>query len=526
MTVLDLITSDGYGQYKRVASTRNGEWAGPCPSCGGRDRFRIHPFHNQDKGGSYWCRQCGIGGDAIQYLIDFRNKTYSEACHIIGVEPSNKKESGFKSVWMPKESPLPNEQWIHKASTILMNSVDCLWLNSTKHVDYLLSRGLREPVIRKFLLGYIPATQYFPPEDWGIEPWQNEKGNRGRIVVHQGIIIPLLDADGRGVLRLRIRKDDGSNPPYVLVKGSSTIPFFIDAASNCDMVVVVESELDALLLHQNAGDLISIIALGSVTCRPDIKTDAVLKKFSTILVALDTDSAGMKQAWMWWQEHYPSATRFPIPKKYGKDPTEAYRNGLNLREWVEIGIEDVGKPLIDANCDVVTDKLPPSEEKNKNTHENAPSVLDFKGQGDPPKNTQALIAELKNHKPEAVDMLRFTGHHGAEVTAVEQCPAEQTTLAEYVQIVEVWDKPQDRGKPAVVKQPEWSDRAKELIDWFRNAHLPMEPFQLSRHETITDPMKYYAMLGNDIEAGPTGARARCGVLEDDLKKLRDYCEKK
>jgi hypothetical protein len=39
-------------------------------------------------------------------------------------------------------------------------------------------------------------------------------------------------------------------------------------------------------------------------------------------------------------------------------------------------------------------------------------------------------------------------------------------------------------------------------------------------------MKYYAILGNDIEAGPTGARARCGVLEDDLKKLRDHCEKK
>lgn len=521
MTVLDLITLDGYGQYKRVASTRNGEWAGPCPSCGGRDRFRIHPFHNQDKGGSYWCRKCDARGDAIQYLIDFRNKTYSEACHIIGVEPSNKKELGFKSVWMPKEATLPNGQWKCKAYMVLKNSVDCLWLNPAKHVDYLLSRGLREPIIRKFLLGYIPATQYFLPEDWGIEPWQNEKGNQGRIVVHRGIVIPLLDADGRGVLRLRIRKDDGSDPPYVLVKGSTVAPLFIGASSDCDMVVVVESELDAFLLHQDAGDIISIIALGSVTCRPDVKTDAILKKFSAILVALDTDSAGVKQAWTWWREYYPSAIRFPIPKKYGKDPTEAYRNGLNLREWVEIGIEDMRKPLIDASCNSVTLELTPSEEKNKYTHENNLSVMDFKRQGDPPKNARALIAELKAHKAEALDMPKFT----REVAAVEQCLDTQALLAEYVQTVKTWDEPQDREQKPDIRQPEWNDRAKELIDWFQNAHLPMEPFRLSPHENITDPMKYYAMLGNDIEVGPTGARARYGVLEDDLKKLRDYCEK-
>jgi hypothetical protein len=101
----------------------------------------------------------------------------------------------------------------------------------------------------------------------------------------------------------------------------------------------------------------------------------------------------------------------------------------------------------------------------------------YERQGDPPQNARVLIAELKDHKAEAVNILKFTGHHGAEAAVVEQSP--QTILAEYVQIVKVWDKPQDRERKPDIKQPEWSDRAKELIDWFRNAHLPMEPFRLS-----------------------------------------------
>ena len=30
-------------QLRRVASTNGGEWAGPCPFCGGHDRFRVWP---------------------------------------------------------------------------------------------------------------------------------------------------------------------------------------------------------------------------------------------------------------------------------------------------------------------------------------------------------------------------------------------------------------------------------------------------------------------------------------------------
>jgi len=77
VNIVDLIQQDV--SLKRVSSTGGGEYAGACPWCGGKDRFRVWP-----EGGNYWCRQCNRKGDAIQYLRDYRGKSYQEAATLIG----------------------------------------------------------------------------------------------------------------------------------------------------------------------------------------------------------------------------------------------------------------------------------------------------------------------------------------------------------------------------------------------------------------------------------------------------------
>jgi DNA primase len=47
--LLDLVGRDT--QLRKVASTRGGEYAGPCPFCGGRDRLRVQPERRL-----WWCR--------------------------------------------------------------------------------------------------------------------------------------------------------------------------------------------------------------------------------------------------------------------------------------------------------------------------------------------------------------------------------------------------------------------------------------------------------------------------------------
>lgn len=66
---------------RRVASTSGGEYAGACPWCGGKDRFRVWPEQ-----GRWWCRQCGRKGDAIQYLRERSGLSFVEAKRVLGLD--------------------------------------------------------------------------------------------------------------------------------------------------------------------------------------------------------------------------------------------------------------------------------------------------------------------------------------------------------------------------------------------------------------------------------------------------------
>jgi len=78
--LLDLIGRDT--RLRKVASTAGGEYAGPCPFCGGRDRFRVQPEQ-----GRWWCRRCGDGArweDAIAYVRKRDGVDFVEAGRLLG----------------------------------------------------------------------------------------------------------------------------------------------------------------------------------------------------------------------------------------------------------------------------------------------------------------------------------------------------------------------------------------------------------------------------------------------------------
>ncbi|MCP9915342.1 primase-helicase zinc-binding domain-containing protein [Cyanobium sp. ATX 6F1] len=66
----------------------------PCPSCGGRDRYR---FDDRDSGGSWFCNQCGGkdhmggGGSGMDLLMRVRRWSFRQACQeverYLGLEP-------------------------------------------------------------------------------------------------------------------------------------------------------------------------------------------------------------------------------------------------------------------------------------------------------------------------------------------------------------------------------------------------------------------------------------------------------
>lgn len=59
--------------------SRSGEYAGPCPFCGGEDRFLV--WLESDR---YWCRRCQKKGDSIQFLRDYKGLSFHEAARLVG----------------------------------------------------------------------------------------------------------------------------------------------------------------------------------------------------------------------------------------------------------------------------------------------------------------------------------------------------------------------------------------------------------------------------------------------------------
>lgn len=321
--IISLIEGDG-GTLKKVATTSGAEYAGACPWCGGNDRFRVWP-----KSGRYWCRGCEKQGDTIQYLRERRGLSFHEACLFLGRDPGERKDKPAATTWTPKESKAPGELWQSKARAFLDMAISNLWTPSGERLRQWLKaeKGLNDVTIKQARLGYNHADIYEPRASWGIE-------NDGRQWLPAGLVIPLMNQGD--VIRLRIRRDNPSDGKrYIYVSGSSPAPLIIgkDKAA----FVIVESELDAWLLAQEAGDLCGTVALGTATAKPDIETHALLKHTPLILVALDTDDAGIKASWKFWPETYgKKAKRWPCIN--GKDQSEAKANGLDLRTWIIAGM--------------------------------------------------------------------------------------------------------------------------------------------------------------------------------------------
>lgn len=85
MILLNIIQRDT--TLKRTASTNGGEYHGPCPACGGNDRFALWP--QKGPTGRYWCRKCGISGDGIDYLRKQKGLTFKQACDELGYTPQS-----------------------------------------------------------------------------------------------------------------------------------------------------------------------------------------------------------------------------------------------------------------------------------------------------------------------------------------------------------------------------------------------------------------------------------------------------
>lgn len=361
-TVMDAYAARGLKLKNKTVA----EKCGPCPVCGGKDRFVIFVAQNNGAG-SWYCRGCDKGGDLIEFYRHCEGMGYREACKAAGREAPARpaaprrpqaEKRGLEAVpadALEKDAAqvLDRVLWQTKATEFVQRCAALLTPDSPAG-RWLAARGLPPERWALYHLGYNPGengkSMMRPRKAWGLaegKPLRKTGKPRRTVWLPRGVVIPRM-AGGK-VERLRIRRNNVdltgelAKMKYYVIPGSDMTPELLPCRGGVlppdACAVVVEAELDALAVHYAAGDLAMCLATMTAKLRhlPRTSLDA-LRRCAVILVAMDygdEDGAGA-DGWRLWQETFPQARRWPVP--HGKDPGEAYALGLDLRAWVAAGL--------------------------------------------------------------------------------------------------------------------------------------------------------------------------------------------
>jgi putative DNA primase/helicase len=167
---------------------------GPCPICGGKDRYR---FDDKDGRGTYFCSTCGAG-DGVKLVMLFKNLDFRNAAMQIEQAAGFVKSSRYEE---------------KKSDEYLKSRLRRLWVESrpVMHGDevteYLEGRGIR--------LSYIPPSLRCHPELMYYREGDEKAIAEGSFAAMLAII---TTPDGAGATIHRTWIKDGKKAPVAKPK--------------------------------------------------------------------------------------------------------------------------------------------------------------------------------------------------------------------------------------------------------------------------------------------------------------------
>ncbi len=331
--LLALAIEDGFRVVVKSTS-RGGQYNGPCPFCGGTDRFRVQP--HQGNYGWFACNHCGRKGSAVDYLMLKRGMSKQEALVQVGWTP---KDGSTPLLQVPKYAynarPQWNEPpdcWQDAASDFSRLCQRVLWSEQGQAaLAYLRQRGFIDRTIKAAKLGYHPREAYGAAGEWGKT-----------VKLVQGIVIPWFFE--RQVWRITIRDERvvTGEGRYTQVAGGSNGLYLADSLPlKRPLVVMTEGELDALSVAQECGDRVAVVATGTTQGSHTPRWVSMLVRQQDILIAFDAEDAGDTAA-RWWLERLENAQRL---QPWWSDVNQMLQDGADLRDWLATGLSSVQPTL-------------------------------------------------------------------------------------------------------------------------------------------------------------------------------------
>ncbi len=260
----------------RIANTGGGEYAGPCPFCGGTDRFHVQPLT-----GWWFCRQCTPrGGDAIAYVQRREQLAFPEAIAYLAGHAAGSTGLHMRVHPGTRPAPLPNwtqPAWQQAAHVLVQEAEAALADDAAGSAAraYLADRGLCAETWQAWRLGYTLAWQ----------PVRRE--------ALPAITLPWFGADGliQAVQYRSFGPGIARHDRFGQKAGGQRSLFGLPQLAGQPALIITEGELNAISCWQVAQAWADVLSIGSQENARQARVSAALQSialpYRQIIVWLD-----------------------------------------------------------------------------------------------------------------------------------------------------------------------------------------------------------------------------------------------
>jgi len=213
------------------------EWAGPCPWCGGRDRFRAFAR------GNFWCRpgvgHCGKAGWLDE--LDGQKPLTKEELLELRVSALERKQQELEQRMTVLEQMHQSQDHIHYHKLLTDQGLG---------FEYWQAEGMKPATIIKYLLGYCTSCPTLPG--------------------YASYTIPVMACGKLWNIRHRIARptDGGKYRPHL--PGLPSMLFNYDELKRTDSsrILILEGEKKAMVVSQETG-LANVATMGMQNFKPE-----------------------------------------------------------------------------------------------------------------------------------------------------------------------------------------------------------------------------------------------------------------
>lgn len=258
---------DYVGRLVQLTRKKN-YFVGPCPMCGGRDRFTIKRAELD-----LWiCRQCGDGKyhSPIDFMMRYHNVDFKEALTRMGGDLQTPSPIAPRVIAPTPIQVAPDQDWQSNALKHIDAASDCLIDDpaGTPGRRYLLERGLSRASIHLWLLGY------------------------GTVFNRPAIFIPYMDV-GNVITAVKYRFIDqrakkNKTLRFSMMGGSLPYLFGLQHIQRTDRTLLfVEGEFNAISVAQCVPRGVAVVSAGSESNGNTILLHALAARFDRVVVWMD-----------------------------------------------------------------------------------------------------------------------------------------------------------------------------------------------------------------------------------------------